>query len=433
MTSVVGIGSLEEAFGDPWQDGNPVGFAALLRADERAEMSAAGEALLDQMSFSAEFVPVGFGGRLSRVDRFARLMRIVFRHDPCLGLGYGFSSFIAGVNVWAAGSQDQRETVARLLLCGRKVASAYHELEHGNDFSSAGFAAVQAPGGWRLSGRKEVVTNMERAAALVLFARTSPAPGSRSHSQFLVPKDEIPAGALRYLPRFRSAGMRGVPLGGAVFTDALLPASAMLGQPGHGIETALCTFQLTRATLPAMMAGSVDTGLRTAAAFARHRQLYGQPAAQLPQVRAVLGRAFADLLIADAFCTVVTRALHLMPEQTPVYASAVKHLISRLLLDAMDSLAGVIGAQSYLRDGRYAIFGKHLRDLAPAGFAHASRAACLVTLLPALPRLARRAWFASEPARWPPSGSVPICHRWTLAASSRPRQRPTACLALSSP
>jgi alkylation response protein AidB-like acyl-CoA dehydrogenase len=398
MNAAPSVDVVERAFGDPWDEANPVGFAALLEADERQEMPAAGEDLLDAVGLNAEFVPAALGGRFTQVDRLAEVMRAVFRHDPCLGLGYGASSFIAAVNVWAAGDAAQQRTLANLLLGGQKVAAAFHELDHGNDFSRAEFAATRTGTGWRLNGRKEVIANLHRSAAVVLFARTSTDQGSRSHSQFFVPKTAINADTLHYLPRFRSSGMRGVPLGGVEFTGCDVPADCLLGRPGQGIETALCSFQLTRSAFPAMLAGCLDTGLRAAVGCTRDRRLYGGTAADLPQVRAALADAFADLLIVDSFCTVVTRALHVLPEQTSVFASAVKYLVSGLLMDAMDALGTVLGAQSYLRDGPYAIFGKQARDLPPAGFGHASRAACLVTILPQLPRLARHAWRTAEPA-----------------------------------
>ncbi|MGI5321191.1 acyl-CoA dehydrogenase family protein [Actinomadura nitritigenes] len=384
---------LDKLLGDPWEAGNPTGFGALLEADEREEMHAESEEVLDGYGLNAEFVPAPLGGRFRRLDRLVEVMRTVWRRDPCLGLGYGASSFIASVNVWSAGDARQRREAAGLLLANRKIASVYHELAHGNDFSRAEFAAVRAGSGWRLDGRKEVVTNLRRADAMVVFARTRPDPGSRSHSQFLVPASEIPDGALRHLPRFPSSGMRGVQLGGAEFAGCPVPGDALLGEPGRGIETALTSFQLTRSALPAMCVGIVDTGLRAALACALDRRLYGGAVADLPYVRAVIGRAQADLLAADAFGTVVTRALHVLPGETGVSAPAVKYLVSRLLMDAMDGLATVLGAQSYLREGPYGVFQKLARDLAPAGFAHVSRAACQVTILPQLPRLARRAWF----------------------------------------
>ncbi|MEN3307793.1 MAG: hypothetical protein V7603_3995 [Micromonosporaceae bacterium] len=392
------VDALERAFGDPTDVTSPVGHAALLDADERQEMSVAGEALLDRYGLGAEFVPAALGGRFTQVDEFVEVMRAVWRRDPCLGLGYGFASFIAAVNVWASGDPAQQRTVAELLLRNRKVSSAYHELAHGNDFSRAEFAATPEGSGWRLNGRKEVVTNLRRCDAMVVFARTSPAPGSRSHSQFLVVKDQLEPGALRYLPRFTSAGMRGVPLGGAEFVDCAVSGDSILGAAGRGVETALCSFQLTRSTMPAMMVGILDTVLRISIGFAQARRLYGGAVIDLPYVRGVLVDAFTDLLTVDAFSTVVTRALHLLPDETSVLASASKYLNARLLMDATDALATVLGAQSYLREGPYAIAGKLARDLAPAGFGHASRAACQVTILPQLPRLARRAWFNGEPA-----------------------------------
>jgi hypothetical protein len=213
-----------------------------------------------------------------------------------------------------------------------------------------------------------------------------------------VPKEGLPEGALSYLPRFPSSGMRGVQLGGGRFRDCPVPDDALLGVAGGGIETALKSFQLTRGMIPSMCVGPLDTALRAAVSFALERRLYGAAVAELPQVRTVLTRAFADLLTADAFTTVVLRALQVVPEQTSVYASASKYLNSRILLDAFEELRAVLGAQSYLREGRYAIFQKLARDVAPATFGHASRSACLVTVLPQLPRLARRSWLADPGA-----------------------------------
>ncbi|GJF28385.1 acyl-CoA dehydrogenase [Kitasatospora sp. NE20-6] len=390
---------LDTALGDPWDAANPVGFTGILAADEQQEMFAEGERRLDAFRLNAEFVPARHGGRLTRVDRLAAVLRTLWRRDPCLGLGYGFSSFIASVNLWSAGDAEQQRTAAGLLLDNRKIASVYHELAHGNDFAHAEFSARPAEGGgWVLNGTKEVVTNFRRADALVVFARTDDARGSRSHSQFFVRKEGLPEGSLTHLERFPSSGMRGVQLGGGRFTDCPVPADALLGAPGRGIETALKSFQLTRSVIPSMCVGPLDTALRAAVSFALERRLYGGTAADLPYVRTVLARAFADLLAVDAFTTVVVRALQVLPEETAVLASASKYLASRMLLDTLEELRTVLGAQSYLREGPYGIFQKMARDVAPATFGHASRSACLVTVLPQLPRLARRSWFTSPAA-----------------------------------
>ncbi|MEV4447647.1 acyl-CoA dehydrogenase [Streptomyces mirabilis] len=383
---------LDRLLGDPWDDGNPVGYAGVLAADERQEMHAEGERLLDRAVFNAEFVPAAHGGRLTRADRLAELLGTLWRRDPCLGLGYGFSSFIASVNIWTSGSTEQQHQVAQLLLANKRIAAAFHELDHGNDFARVEAAAHPVDGGWLLSGRKEIVTNLRRAEAMVLFARTSDTAGSRSHSQFLVTRDGLPADRVRDLPRFGSSGMRGVDLGGAEFTDCPLPAGALIGGLGAGMEIALRSYQITRAVFPVMFIGPLDTALRTVLDCALHRRLYGGAVADIPYVRSVVARAFADLLAADAYAAVGLRALHLAPEVMGVFAPAAKYLATRILLDSFHDLRSVLGANAYLREGRYAIFQKMARDVAPATFAHVSRAACLVMLLPQLPRLARRSW-----------------------------------------
>jgi alkylation response protein AidB-like acyl-CoA dehydrogenase len=393
------LARLEGLLGDPGARDNPLGQAAVLAADEREEMFAAGEEALDRYGFNAEFVPTRHGGRLDRLEDLIQAMRSVFRRDPALGLGYGLSSFLATVNVWASATPEQAGRVAALLLANEKVAAGYHELAHGNDVSRAEFAARPDPaGGWRLTGRKEVITNVARARAVVLLARTDDRPGSRSHSQLFVDKQAVPAGALRDLDRFPSMGMRGVQLGGIEFRDCPVGPDTVVGRPGAGIETALRSFQLTRAAFPAMLVGVLDTGLRLTHDFVTRRRLYGRSVAGLPNVRAILADAYTDLLICDSVGMAAARALHLLPEQASVTASAVKYQVTRRLMDAMHQLSLVLGAHFYLREGPYALFQKLLRDLAPAGFGHAARVACLATVLPQVPVLARRGWQTPEPA-----------------------------------
>ncbi|WP_028648144.1 acyl-CoA dehydrogenase [Nocardiopsis sp. CNT312] len=387
------VDTLERLLGDPEDVGNPLGYGPLLEADEADLMFAAGERALDDFGLNAEFVPSEYGGRLRGLDTFIGIMRAVYRRDPSLGLGYGFSSFIAGVNVWSAGDEDQCREAASLLLSGQRIAAAYHELAHGNDFAGTDCAAVRdASGRLLLSGRKEVVCNIQRSRALVVLARTAEGRGSRNHSQLLIDKAALPPETLVDLRRWPSVGMRGVQLGGMEFRDCPVPDSAVLGDEGQGTETALRSFQLTRIALPGMLCGVLDSGLRLAQRLAVERELYGAPVSALPTVRAQLADAFVDLLISDCATTVAARGVHLLTGQSSVHASAVKYQVSGHLMGAMDSLSAVLGANFYLREGRYGAFQKLLRDLKLAGFGHAARVACLVTMLPQMPVLARRGW-----------------------------------------
>ena len=234
---------------------------------------------------------------------------------------------------------------------------------------------------------------------MVLFARTAAQAGSRSHSLLLLNKAELAGQDWHYLPRFGSIGMRGIPLGGIRWNRCKIGRNALIGQPGQGLEIALKSFQLTRAALPGMFLGILDTGLRCAMRYAGARRLYGKTVLDIPHSRTVLAEAFADLLVADCVGNVMTRALHVVPAAGSVYAAACKFLVPQLLLGAMGSLSALFGAQFYIRDGEHSIFQKLLRDLKPASFGHAARVTCQMSILPQLPGLAKRAW--GQPAVLP--------------------------------
>ncbi|MFJ6510700.1 acyl-CoA dehydrogenase [Streptomyces sp. NPDC091406] len=390
--------ALEDRLGDPWDPAGPAGFAAIVAADEREDTPEGGKAALDDFGILSEFVPADLGGRLVRVDDLVELMRSVYRRDPGLGLGHCSSSLLGAVNVWTAGSAGQRRYAADLLLAGDKISCAFHELAHGNDIGSVDFAATAAGNKLLLNGRKESITNLDRADAVVFLARTDPRGGPRANSQLFLPVSDLEAGRTEFLPRFRSVGMRGVRLGGIEVNACEVEASSLLGAPGTGMETVARAFQLTRMALPAMSTSVLDTTLRVTLHHVLARRLYGRRVADIPLVRTTLANAFADMLLCEAFAAAACRSLHVLPELGSVYAPAVKYFLSGVLVDAIEQLSLVMGAEFYRRDGQHAVFQKMTRDMKPVAFGHIARAACLSAMLPQLPVLARRAWQDAEPA-----------------------------------
>jgi alkylation response protein AidB-like acyl-CoA dehydrogenase len=258
---------IEKLLGDPLDRDNPLGFDAVLAADERREMLAAGKPLLDEHGLNADFVPASLGGRFVQADRLARLLRPVFRRDCTLGLGYGFISFIVAAPGWTAGSPAQQQELAGLLLRGRRVSAGFTELPHGNDFSRNELSAHPADGQLLLNGRKGLISNIARADAVVLHTRTSDAPGSRSHSPLLVDPTRTPAGRSEILPRFRTGGVRGLQLAGIEFRECPVPAHSVVGKPGSAMETVLRAFQVTRGLIPGFVTGILDSQLRTVLRF----------------------------------------------------------------------------------------------------------------------------------------------------------------------
>ncbi|MFF4017245.1 acyl-CoA dehydrogenase [Streptomyces sp. NPDC001843] len=395
------VAAVEDLLGDPGDPANPCGYAALLEADRDAVRSVPGEDALDRSGMHHEYVPVALGGRLTSMDTLVRVMRPVFRRDVGLGMGYGAMSFMAAVDVWMAGTEDQRSALARRMLRGSRAAIAQLETAHSNDYVRSQVTARPGPrGGLLLSGRKPVINNLDRADALVLFARTDPDPGRRSHTAVLLDPSRFPEGRARRLGRHTSLGLRGCVFGGVDFDDCPVPDGALLGPAGDGVPIALRSFQVTRTVISSMVLAAVDTSLRTAVAFDHEHRGGGWSTGGSDSQRttATITGAFVNLLLYDAFATVATRAIHVLPEQTSVYSAAVKYLLPRLLTETMYDLSIVLGAGLYTREGTLGIFQKHLRDVPVVTLGHAGSVACQGTIIPQLPHLARRSWFVADEA-----------------------------------
>ncbi|GGU59352.1 acyl-CoA dehydrogenase family protein [Streptomyces lavendofoliae] len=392
------IDALERAFGPLDDPANPLGGAALLAADAAGAVLPEAERVLDAYGLNAEFVPAALGGRLERMDVLGRLLRPVFRRDASLGFGYGLNCFFAATPVWTAGDAAQRRLAARILLEGRRMAVARHEVAHGNDFVSDEFTVRPADGALVLDGSKSAIANASRADGLVIFARTPGVTGSRSRSVLLLDRRELPPDRVENLARRTTTGMRSAEFGGLRITRCPVPESAVLGEPGDGYELSLRSSLVIRGLIPSIVLAGADTALRTTARFAARRRDDGRSSLDVQHVRDVLTGGFLDLLLIDCLALVATRGLHLLPKQMSAYAAAAAYLAPKLVSESMDEMSAVLGEATFAEDGMYGMFQKQLRDLPVTSLGHAGSAGRQVSLLPQLPYFARHAWFADPEA-----------------------------------
>jgi alkylation response protein AidB-like acyl-CoA dehydrogenase len=385
---------LEARLGDPYDPANPHGLRALFAADDRRTPPRETEELLDDTGLAAEFVPVGYGGRLTRADLLARTLRPVFRRDVALGFGHGITSLFAIGAVWAAGSEEQRRHLARLLLGGGRATILHHELAHANAILRHEYTATAAPGGGHLlAGRKDLIINAVRADAHVVYARTDPARGPRSHSVFVLDPADAPPASVRHLPRVTTSGMRGALFSGLEFEDRPVSADALVGRTGEGVALALRTFQVNRSVICGVVTAAADTVLHSAVRAATT----GRSGPVALRWHKPLTGVFADLLACDAMSTVALRALGLLPDRAHVFAAAVKYVVPDLLRENLEELAAVLGGRGYEHDSpEYGALDKLARDLPVAGLGHAGTASCQSVIVPQLRTLAETAWFAEE-------------------------------------
>ncbi|MER7394178.1 acyl-CoA dehydrogenase [Streptomyces sp. NPDC000151] len=385
---------LDALLGDPYDPVNAHGFRAFLAADRERRPPEAAELLLAAAGLAAEFVPARCGGALTRADSLVRVLRPVFRRDVSLGFGCGLTSLFAASAVWAAGTDVQRRSTARLLLGGGRLTVAHPGLAPaGGVLRDAFTVRGPADGGLSLGGRRHVIIDAARADVYVVHARTTGAPEARDHSVFLLDPARLPDDRLHRLPRVATAGMRAAVFSGLRFADCPVPEGALVGCIGEGATLALRTNHVNRCVVAGAVIAAVDPVLRCAVRAATEGRA-GRPARRWHRP---LAGVFSDLLACDAMVTVCLRAASVLPDRAHVPTVAAAYVVPLLLQDALEELCAVLRPDGR-RDGGlvHKILAKLVRDLPAVGIGRAGAASCQAVIVPQLSTLATGSWLVEE-------------------------------------
>ena len=304
-----------------------------------------------------------FGGRLDSLEELFELGRVIAGRDPAVTI-IANSSLGAAVPVWLAGSAQQRRAVADAVLADGYVALGMTEREHGADLLATGTTARRDGAEYIVDGEKWLINNAGLARFVCLLARDPDRSGMRSLSFLLVDLDALPASEYEVLTRIRTHGVRAAQISGIRFRGTRLPADALIARPGSGLELAAASLAVTRTLIPVLSLGALDTALRCCAAFLGERRLYGVTAVDIPYVHEELAAALVDLRVANMVARSCVRALHVLPDLSPVSSAVAKYLVPRIVETRVRRLAVVLGARSYLREDHWSgIFEKLRRDV----------------------------------------------------------------------
>lgn len=380
---------LEWDLGDPDEPGTLFGHAHSLALDDREEFPAALCALLDELGLHEFYVPAAHGGRLTDYEQVVQLMRTVARRDLTVAIAHG-KTYLGAVCVWVGGSAEQCRRLGAAIASRLPVSLALTERAHGSDLlagevvaepatrtlgdatteptttrapdAAAAEPAARAPGhaaaepaarpqgaGYLVSGEKWLINNATRGTLLSVLSRTGPTGDPRGYSVLLVDKRALPSDAYRHLAKVRTHGIRGADISGIAFDRAPVPADALVGGVGTGLETVLKALQLTRTMCAALSLGAADQALALGFDFAAGRSLYGRSLADLPQARRTLAESTADVLTGEALALVATRAVQTTPAELSVVAAVTKYLVPTRTEAVVTALTRLLGARAFLK------------------------------------------------------------------------------------
>ena len=249
--------------------------------------------------------------------------------------------------------EAQHEGLLSDLVSGDKLAAfALTEAGAGSDAAALKTSAAPQGDSYLLNGEKIYISNADNADVFLLFARMKdPALGDKNITAFVVEKS---ISGLSVGPPEKKMGCEGSSIASVSFSDALLPASALLSTPGNGLSVALATLSPGRIGIAAAACGLAAKAIALAGAHMRTRKQFGQSIQHFQGLRFML----ADMLIAlnSSVATVRDACKRLevcqaKGERLPnSVASSAKCLATDASMKICSDAVQLLGGAGYLRE-----------------------------------------------------------------------------------
>jgi alkylation response protein AidB-like acyl-CoA dehydrogenase len=224
----------------------------------------------DALGVQLVFIPEEYGGMGGGAFDSYRVCERMARVDIGLGTSV-FATFLGSDPILMGGTEEQRkEWLGRIAEQGTVFAYAATEPEAGSDLAAMSTVAVAVEGGYRITGRKQWISNGSIADACCVLAMTPGGP-----SWFVVEKG---AEGLSSAPPEDKHGVRLSNTAALFLADVVVPAQNLVGGvEGRGLVQAQQVFGYTRVMVAAFGLGGGWEALDRAIRYSTERVQGGGP------------------------------------------------------------------------------------------------------------------------------------------------------------
>jgi alkylation response protein AidB-like acyl-CoA dehydrogenase len=245
------------------------------------------------------------------------------------------------------GTPDQQEQFMERVLAGERLATGITEAGHGSDATYMDTHAVQDGPDWIINGHKTWNTGAATASHDIIFARTSGSPGSPDGiTAFIVPTGSPGFRVERLLWTFN------MPTEAAEIslTDVRVPASAILGEPGHGLILIQHFVHEQRIRQAASSLGAAQYCIDEACAWANARTIRGAPLSRNQAIQFPLAELHTEAAMIRWLVRYTAWQLDAAGHMAATHLVAMcNYRANRLACDAADRAMQTCGGMGYSR------------------------------------------------------------------------------------
>jgi alkylation response protein AidB-like acyl-CoA dehydrogenase len=256
--------------------------------------------------------------------------------------------YLATDSILIGASDELRERYLPDAATGVKLgAFALTEPQAGSNPAGMTTQALRDGDCYHIRGVKHFISNADAAQFIVVYAKTSPAQGTRGISAFVVDRDTP---GVTVSPPEKLMGIHGAPAH-EVALDCVVPAANRIGDEGSGFRTAMKVLDNSRLDVAATSLGIAEAAFGDAVEWAKQRHVGGEPLAN----KQGLQWSFADMktrLEAAWLLTLQAAARRAAGESFTEMASMAKLYASEMVSFVTDAALQVHGGYGFTREMR---------------------------------------------------------------------------------
>ncbi len=264
----------------------------------------------------------------------------------CAGIALALiANTLALTPILIAGTQEQQERLLRPFAERLQFAAfGLTEAQAGSDAAALQTRVRREGDEYVIDGRKRFITNGGVADLYTIFATLDGTP--QGITCFAVPKGTPGLSVGR---EERKLGIRASNTTEVLLEDVRVPAEGRIGEEGEGYRIALRTLTRSRATIGAAALGIAREALSLAVRYARERQQFGRPIAELGAIEQMLGEMAmrveaARLLVYQAAERIAAG------ERSPLYSSMAKAYAADTAMFVAGEAVQIFGGYGFMED-----------------------------------------------------------------------------------
>ncbi len=226
---------------------------------------------------SSYWIPKEYGGKgaESVVDLCLIAEEIAAGYGSCLTV---FEvGGLASVPIVKGGTEEQKHRFLEP-FCRGEYFFAFGLTDGGgpgsNPVESITTEARKNGDNWIINGRKRLISNIDIASHVLVFAYTDRSKGARGISAFLVPKD---AEGFHIAQKQYGHGLNAHDVEILDFKDCVVSSDYLIGEEGNGFVYSMKGLDKTRLCLAAGVLGIAREALQMGVEFVKNRVVFGEP------------------------------------------------------------------------------------------------------------------------------------------------------------